>query len=127
MTQDEISAENGALDTSIEQGKIMLVPAVWGAVGACVYMLKRISDKLGKLAYEQFRQLGNEASILLGVILAVVMVDIIISTQSQFIAADDVNMGPMVLAFAIGLSIKPIYAAFEIMLKGGTERFQIRK
>ena len=105
----------------------LLVPAFWGAIGACVYLMKRISDRLGKLAYEQSRQQGNGARILLGAILAVVMVEIIFSTESQSLTADDANLGPMALAFAVGLSIKPIYAAFEIMVEGVAKRFQTKK
>ena len=105
----------------------LLMPALWGAVGACVYLMKRISDRLGKLAYEQSRQQGNEARILLGAILAVVTVEIIFSTQSQSMAADDANLGPMALAFAVGLSIKPIYAAFEALVEGMAERFETNK
>ena len=105
----------------------LLMPALWGAIGACVYLMKRISDKLGKLAYEQSRQQGNEARILLGAVLAVVTVEIIFSTQSQSMAADDANLGPMALAFVVGLSIKPIYAAFETLVEGMAQRFQTKK
>ena len=105
----------------------LLVPAFWGAIGACVYLMKRISDKLGKLAYEQSRQQGNGARILLGAILAVVMVEIIFSTQSQSMTAGDANLGPMALAFAVGLSIKPIYSAFETMVEGVAQRFKTKK
>lgn len=105
----------------------LMVPAFWGAIGACVYLMKRISDKLGKLAYEQSRQQGNGARILLGAILAVVMVEIIFSTQSQSMVAGDTNLGPMALAFGVGLSIKPIYAAFETMVEGVAQRFQTKK
>ena len=105
----------------------ILVPAFWGAIGACVFLMKRISDKLGILAYEQSRQKGVETRILLGAILAVVMVEMIFPMHSQNLAVGDVNLGPMGLAFIVGLSIKPIYAAFETLVQGLAERFSPKK
>ena len=105
----------------------ILVPASWGAIGACVFLMKRISDKLGILAYEQSRQKGVETRILLGAILAVVMVEMIFPMHSQNLAVGDVNLGPMGLAFIVGLSIKPIYAAFETLVQGLAERFSPKK
>ena len=105
----------------------ILVPAFWGAIGACVFLMKRISDKLGILAYEQSRQKGIETRILLGAILAVVMVELIFPMHSQNLAVGEVNLGPMGLAFIVGLSIKPIYAAFETLVQGLAERFSPTK
>ena len=105
----------------------ILVPASWGAIGACVFLMKRISDKLGILAYEQSRQKGVETRILLGAILAVVMVGMIFPMHSQNLAVGDVNLGPMGLAFIVGLSIKPIYAAFETLVQALAERFSPKK
>ena len=105
----------------------LLVPAVWGAIGACVYLMKRISDKLGKLAYEQSRQQGNGARILLGAVLGVVVVELMFPTHSETLAVGEVNLGPMVAAFAVGLSVKPIYAAFETLVEGLAERFSPKK
>ena len=104
----------------------ILVPAVWGAIGACVYLMKRISDKLGKLAYEQSRQQGNGARILLGAILAVIVVELIFPDQSATMAVEDVNLRPIAVAFVTGLSIKPIYTAFETLVDGLAQRFSTK-
>lgn len=105
----------------------ILVPAFWGAIGSCVYLMKRISDKLGMLAYEQSRQKGIETRILLGAILAVVVVELMFPSHAQDLAMGEVNLGPMAVAFAVGLSIKPIYAAFETLVQGLAERFSPKK
>ena len=39
-----------------------LVPAVWGGIGGCVFLMKRLSDKLVDLAYEKARQRGGRHS-----------------------------------------------------------------
>ena len=105
----------------------ILVPALWGAIGACVFLMKRISDKLGMLAYEQSRQKGIETRILLGAILAVVSVEMMFPTHSQDLAVGQANLGPMGLAFIVGLAIKPIYGAFETLAQGIAERLSPKK
>ena len=53
---------------------IFLVPAAWGGIGACVFLMKRISDKLFELAYEESRMCGIDTRIFLGAMLGVASV-----------------------------------------------------
>ena len=124
---DQLAGSQRHLYNSIIDLAHILVPAFWGAIGACVFLMKRISDKLGMLAYEQSRQKGIETRILLGAILAVVSVEMMFPTHSQDLAAGEANLGPTGLAFIVGLSIKPIYGAFETLAQGIAERLSPKK
>lgn len=124
---DQLAGSRRHLYNSIIDLAHILVPALWGAIGACVFLMKRISDKLGMLAYEQSRQKGIETRILLGAILAVVAVEMMFPTHSQDLAVGEANLGPTGLAFIVGLSIKPIYGAFETLAQGIAERLSPKK
>ena len=52
----------------------LLLPAVWGALGACVFLGKRISDRLAEMAYEDARMRGDGIRVFLGAMLGVVAV-----------------------------------------------------
>ena len=56
---------------------IFLVPAAWGGIGACVFLMKRISDKLFELAYEESRMCGAGTRIFLGAMLGVASVALV--------------------------------------------------
>ena len=46
----------------------MLVPAVWGGLGACVFLMKQVSDRLAAFTYEEARLKGYGTRVLLGAI-----------------------------------------------------------
>lgn len=37
----------------------LLFPALWGGIGACTFLMKRLSDRLFELSYEESRQRGE--------------------------------------------------------------------
>lgn len=38
--------------------KVLMLPLVWGALGTCTFLMKRISDKLSAFAFEEARARG---------------------------------------------------------------------
>ncbi len=99
----------------------LLVPALWGGIGACTFLAKHLSNKLSEQAYERARQQGDIVRIFLGAMIGVFAVVILTDFGSSVGAPSDTNqgspatlaMGAVVIAFAAGVAVKPIYAAIE--------------
>ena len=101
----------------------LLVPAAWGALGACTALAKRVSDRLTAMSYEENRMHGLSARIFLGAALALVL-DILVFVEGPSAAGSaaaaangaDPGFGPIVGAFLAGLFVQPVYGAFEAMM-----------
>ena len=116
----------------------LLVPALWGGIGACTFLAKHLSNRLSEQAYERVRQQGDVVRIFLGAMIGVFAVVVFTDfgspvgelaapgagdtstgdTSGGGTSADDpapIAMGPVVIAFASGLAVKPIYAAIETL------------
>jgi len=95
----------------------LLFPALWGGIGACTFLMKRLSDKLFELSYEESRQRGEVVRIVLGSVIGVV------ATQffTEF-SSDGSRLHVMTAAFVAGLGVKPVYAAFESLIEGLARR-----
>ena len=116
----------------------LLIPALWGGVGACTFLAKHLSNRLSEQAYERVRQQGDVVRIFLGAMIGVFAVVVFTDfgspvgelaapgagdtsagdTSGGGRGADDpapIAMGPVVIAFASGLAVKPIYAAIETL------------
>ncbi len=116
----------------------LLVPALWGGIGACTFLAKHLSNRLSEQAYERVRQQGDVVRIFLGSMIGVFAVVVFTDFGSPVgelappgagatrardtsgvatSAADPapIAMGPVVIAFASGLAVKPIYAAIETL------------
>ena len=99
----------------------LLVPALWGGIGACTFLAKHLSNKLSEQAYERARQQGDIVRIFLGAMIGVFAVVVLTDFGSSVGVPADTNegspgplaMGAVVIAFAAGLAVKPIYAAIE--------------
>ena len=99
----------------------LLIPALWGGIGACTFLAKHLSNKLSEQAYERARQQGDIVRIFLGAMIGVFAVVVLTDFGSSVGAPDETNeggpaplaMGAVVIAFATGLAVKPIYAAIE--------------
>ena len=95
----------------------LLFPALWGGIGACTFLMKRLSDKLFELSYEEARQRGEVVRIVLGAVIGVV------ATQLFFeVSSDGSRLPAMTTAFVAGLGVKPVYAAFESLIEGLAQR-----
>ena len=101
-----------------------LIPAFWGGIGACIFLTKRISDKLFEMAYEQARVRGDGTRIFLGAMLGVVIVVLLFPNFSDRITLGQVNLAPATAAFIAGLGVKPIYAGFESLSEELARRFK---
>ena len=106
-----------------------IVPALWGAIGACTFLAKRISDKLFEMSYEVNRMQGIAARIFLGAILGLITDILLFGTGSTVdpVAVGELEMGTIVAAFIVGLSVKPIYQGFEALSEGIAKRFSPSK
>ena len=101
-----------------------LVPAAWGGLGACVFLSKRISDKLFEMAFEISRMRGDLTRIFLGAILGVVVVVLFFPSFSEQLQIGGTDWAPGMAAFIAGLGVKPVYAAFESLSEELARRFK---
>lgn len=95
----------------------LLVPALWGGIGACTFLMKRLSDKLFELAYEESRQQGEVVRVVLGAVIGVVATQLFAEFSS-----DGSRLPVMTTAFIAGLGVKPVYAAFESLIEALARR-----
>ena len=95
----------------------LLFPALWGGIGACTFLMKRLSDKLFELSYEESRQRGEVVRIVLGAVIGVVATQLFTEFSS-----DGSRLHVMTTSFVAGLGVKPVYAAFEALIEGLARR-----
>ena len=105
----------------------LLSPALWGGLGACIFLTRRISDRLFEQAYEEARMRGDLTRIFLGSMLGVVAVVLIFPDFSERVVLGEASLGPATVAFVAGLGVKPVYAAFESLSEGLARRFSGKK
>ena len=96
----------------------LLLSVFWGAIGSCIFLMKRISDKLFDMSYESARQKGDVARIFVGAFLGVAVVQLFFPDFGETLAVGDITFGPPTAALTAGLAVKPIYAAFEALAEG---------
>ena len=101
-----------------------LVPAAWGGLGACVFLAKRISDKLFEMAYEEARMRGDLTRVFLGAMLGVVVVVLFFPSFGEQVLFGESGWAPGMAAFIAGLGVKPVYAAFESLSEELARRFK---
>ena len=101
-----------------------LVPALWGGIGACIFLAKRTSDKLFGMAYEEARMRGGIIRIFIGSMLGVVTVVFAFPDFSERIVVGELTLAPAMVAFIVGLGVKPVYAAFESLSEELARRFK---
>src|SRR5690606_30920782 len=86
-------------------------PFIWGALGACVYILKRIGDEAASNRFDRdkFRGWGNQA--LLGAVLGG-SITYVINPD----AFSSVTLSVTAIAFLTGLGTKIVYGALEKLI-----------
>jgi len=115
---------NGAFAKSEEFKAVLkavghfVMPAAWGGLGACVFLAKRMSDKLYRMQYEEARTRGYGTRIFLGSTIGVVTASIAFPDIDTKFIVGETGLGPPAVAFVAGLSVKPVYAAFEALSDG---------
>ncbi|WP_419941925.1 hypothetical protein [Candidatus Palauibacter sp.] len=77
-------------------------------------------------AYERARQQGDVVRVFLGAMIGVFAVVVFtdFETTSNPTATSPIAMGPIVIAFASGLAVKPIYAGIESLTNALASRLR---
>ncbi len=102
-----------------------LNPFFWGAVGSCVFLMKRLSDLAAAGSFDSRQLQGQSARIFLGAAFAGIVVNgfglhggpEIAGTPTQMI-----NLTSAGVAFLCGLGVKVIYGAFERIVEAAYQR-----
>ncbi|WP_025897395.1 hypothetical protein [Sneathiella glossodoripedis] len=112
-------AGNGSEDSAIlglaKPALIFLIAATWGGIGSCIYLMKRISDKMFMEAYDSAKVRGDITRIFLGSMLGVCVVLLFFNVPDEPTPFGEIKFGQAIAAFIAGLGIKPVYAAFETL------------
>jgi hypothetical protein len=97
-----------------------LSPFIWGALGACLFLLKRLSDIAVRLQFDKRLYRGWWIRVLLGSILGGAVYEL-------FKMQGDVNgVSLTICAFLAGLGVRVVYGAFEKLLDMIAEKLAIR-
>lgn len=102
-----------------------MAPFFWGGIGACLYLLKTLSDRAANSQYDSRKLQGVFPRIILGSVLAVVVVSVFgleVSIGEQTIAGTKVGiaepkLSPAAMAFLAGLGQKAFFDVFESLVK----------
>lgn len=109
------------IHAGLEFVKNGLRPLVWGAIGTCAFLMKRISDKLSAFAFEEARARGMGTRVFLGAVMGLMVIEIINASDSESLKAFPVYL----IAFLAGLGVKPVYAAIEGLVEGIAARINL--
>ena len=83
-----------------------------------MFLAKRMSDKLDRMQYEEARTRGYGTRIFLGSTIGIVTASNAFPELDTQFMAGKTGLGPPAVAFVAGLSVKPVYAAFEALSEG---------
>ena len=100
----------------------LLLAAIWGGIGSCIFLMKKLSDRLSAMSYEKSRQKGDMARIAVGAFLGVAVVELFFSEFAENLLAGELDFGPNLAALLAGLAVKPVYGAFETLAEALAER-----
>lgn len=105
---------------TLVNAKELMRPLVWGAIGTCIYLMKKLSDRLSEFSFEESRARGMGTRVFLGAVLGLVVVEMV---------KDQLGNPPTfpiyLIAFLAGLGIKPVYAAIESVVEGLAARIKL--
>jgi len=87
-----------------------VAPFVWGALGSCVFLLKRLSDLAAAGAFDRYKLQGWKTRIVLGAILGGIMQ--FIYDPNSF-ASSGINLDANAVAFITGVGVRVVYGAIE--------------
>ena len=117
-----------------EEGKLLVLlnihryfldnfsPFFWGALGSCVFLMKRISDKAAKRCFDSRRWRGWTTRILLGAILGTVVV--YIYDPGSF-TEKNIDLDANAVAFFTGVGVRVIYGGIEKTINVLAQKFNI--
>jgi hypothetical protein len=99
-----------------------LSPFVWGAVGSCVFYLKKLYDLIQSGKFDSTKFHGWYLRILLGAILGFIVVYLY---ESSAWNDNEITIDSKALAFFAGLGVKVVYGAFERIVDVIAEKFSL--
>jgi hypothetical protein len=105
----------------------ILGPFFWGGLGACTYLLKRVSDFVQTFTFDLDRFPGWQTRVLLGFLLGGIVAYLFFPAfQSQQLGATATDaIKPNVLAYLTGLGTKVVYGAIEKLIDILVEKFSL--
>ena len=102
-----------------------LNPFFWGAVGSCVFLMKRLSDLAAAGSFDSRQLQGQGARIFLGAAFAGIVVNGFGLHGSGEVAgapSEMLNLTSAGVGFLCGLGVKVIYGAFERIVEAAYRR-----
>jgi hypothetical protein len=104
---------------------IYLNPFFWGAVGSCVFLMKRLSDLAAAGSFDSRQLQGQSARIFLGAAFAGIVVNgfgLHGSGEVTGASSEMINLTSAGVGFLCGLGVKVIYGAFERIVETAYRR-----
>jgi hypothetical protein len=117
---DQTPADDPLLSPILAHLLQYFAPFLWGALGSCVYILKRISDEAAANRFDPDRFRGWMTRALLGAILGGT-ITYVVSPE----AFRSISVSMTALAFLTGLGTKVVYGALERLITVLVEKFNL--
>lgn len=121
--QDRIELDQGeSTIKSIHQYILSpLAPFFWGGLGACVYLLKRLTDVAAARQFDKTKLQGWQTRVWLGAILGLVVQFIFDPTLM-----DSYGLSQNALAFLIGVGVKVFYGSLEKAIQVASQKLKLK-
>jgi hypothetical protein len=87
-----------------------ITPFLWGALGSCVYLLKRLTDLAAEGQFDRFKLQGWKTRVLLGAILGGIMQ--YVYDPASF-TEPGLRLDANAVAFLAGIGVRVVYGAIE--------------
>lgn len=100
-----------------------LSPFLWGALGACVYLLKRLYDLCQDRQFDRAKLHGWSLRVLLGSALGAVVVLFLFNGNATMVPG--VKLEANAVAFFVGLGVRVVYGAFERIVELLAEKINL--
>ena len=100
----------------------ILLAGLWGAIGSCLFLMKKLSDHLSSMTYETSRQKGDISRIFVGSFLGIALVELLVDDPSAVTIVGETNLTPNLVALAAGIATKIVYGMIETTIEGIAKR-----
>ncbi len=98
-------------------------PFWWGGLGACVFLMKRLSDKAAERCFDSQRWKGGGTRIMLGALLGLIVAHIYNTGDDS--GVEGLKLGPSAIAFFTGVSVRVFYGIIEKTIDAIAEKFNL--
>ena len=117
---DETPTDEPFLPLGVAHTIQYFAPFAWGALGSCVYIMKRISDEAAANRFDPDKFQGWQTRALLGAVLGGTVTYVIDPT-----AFGSATLSDTAIAFLAGLGTKVVYGGFERMIALLSEKLNL--